>query len=227
MSPEQRSLAGLALAIILIPVLAGLLACLPVPIGDPEQSRIDSRLNGIWLDEDLEAVWVFQPYDKRTWLITRFVIEAPNSANPDATQDIDTYESLVHEMQTSGIGKEGFTSGKVEFYKVWRTKLAKQQFLTWERKGYLDDTGIRDPETWIVFRIDEVLDDRMSMSMIDGDFSGFKELEESRRAYERAIRRNVNNSDMYGSAMAWIRVREEHLELFSDLAGEILSGTGN
>ena len=29
--------------------IAGLLACMPVPVGDPERSRIDPNLSGAWL----------------------------------------------------------------------------------------------------------------------------------------------------------------------------------
>ena len=72
MTPRQRSLSGLFLALILVPVLAGLLACLPVPIGDPERSRIDTSLNGLWLWGD--GVMLFEPYDKRTWLLSAYKI---------------------------------------------------------------------------------------------------------------------------------------------------------
>jgi poly-gamma-glutamate capsule biosynthesis protein CapA/YwtB (metallophosphatase superfamily) len=66
-----RRLGGVALALVMIPVFIGLLACMPVPIGDPERSRIDEDLNGVWLavsSEGEAALYVFQAYDKRTWL---------------------------------------------------------------------------------------------------------------------------------------------------------------
>lgn len=38
-----RRLAGLGLALIMIPVFIGLLACMPVPVGNSEQGRIDDN----------------------------------------------------------------------------------------------------------------------------------------------------------------------------------------
>lgn len=52
MNARQRSLSGLILAIILIPILAGLLGCIdlaPVPLGDPRTNRVDHRFDGPWL----------------------------------------------------------------------------------------------------------------------------------------------------------------------------------
>ena len=70
MKPIHRSLTALALAIV------SLMACLPVPIGDPEKSQIDPELSGMWLmlGDDEPAVALFEPYDKRTWLISHFPI---------------------------------------------------------------------------------------------------------------------------------------------------------
>ena len=50
---------------------------MPVPIGDPEKSRIDPDLSGMWLllmGDLAPAVALFEPYDKRTWLIAQFPI---------------------------------------------------------------------------------------------------------------------------------------------------------
>jgi len=64
------------LALVLIPIFAGLLACMPVPIGDPERSRIDPELSGVWAvlqseDSGSDAIfYIIEPYDKRTWLVT-------------------------------------------------------------------------------------------------------------------------------------------------------------
>ena len=72
MKPLHRSVTGLLIAIASLPVLMSLLACIPVPLGDPENSRIDPDLNGLWIMEDGPDEWVllFEPYDKRTWLVS-------------------------------------------------------------------------------------------------------------------------------------------------------------
>lgn len=94
MKARQRSLSGFLLGIVLIPVLAGLVGCfeiLPVPLGDPEKSRVDSGLSGLWLGE--EGVWALEPYDKRTWLVSVYsisdddceAVEDPEEADPGET----------------------------------------------------------------------------------------------------------------------------------------------
>ena len=89
MKSNHRVLTGLAIA------LVGLLGCLPVPIGDPEKSRIDPELNGMWLmdrgDGD-PAVTLFEPYDKRTWLIS----QSPISEN---VESCDRDDDVVVEVE--------------------------------------------------------------------------------------------------------------------------------
>ena len=66
MKPNVRSFSGAALMLVIIPIFAGLLACMPVPVGDPERSRIDPDLNGVWAmdgEEDLEGIYLFQPWE--------------------------------------------------------------------------------------------------------------------------------------------------------------------
>ena len=75
MQSRIRSVYGAIIAILALPVFMGLTACLPtfqVPIGDPEKSTIDPYISGIWLADEEEAFYVFEPYDKRTWLLTAF-----------------------------------------------------------------------------------------------------------------------------------------------------------
>ncbi|MFQ6006556.1 MAG: hypothetical protein ACE5OQ_13765 [Woeseia sp.] len=77
MTPKVRSLTGLSLAVIIVPALLGILACMPVPVGNPERSKIDPGLTGVWLGlaEGGAVVIVMDPYDKRTWHGSWFTIE--------------------------------------------------------------------------------------------------------------------------------------------------------
>ena len=49
MRPNIRTVSGAILMLAIIPIFAGLLACMPVPIGNPEKSRIDPEISGVWL----------------------------------------------------------------------------------------------------------------------------------------------------------------------------------
>ena len=64
---------GLGIAVILLPVVISLVACipvLPVPIGNPEKSRVDPEMAGVWFDVLEENLWLIEPYDRRTYLTT-------------------------------------------------------------------------------------------------------------------------------------------------------------
>jgi hypothetical protein len=77
---RRRSRSGLLLAVLMLPMLLGVMGCfeLPAPIGNPEKSRIDPAMNGVWLAEsgELEGLlMIFEPYDKRTWLVRWTILE--------------------------------------------------------------------------------------------------------------------------------------------------------
>jgi len=86
---RDRSRGGLVISILILPILLGVMGCftLPVPIGNPEKSRIDPALTGAWIAEvDYGDAWVlvFEPFDKRTWLLTwLFLEEVPEEAATD------------------------------------------------------------------------------------------------------------------------------------------------
>ena len=58
-------------------ILATLNACVPVPLGDPEKSTIDSRLVGAWTWKEGERTnfAVFRAYDSRTYVVDIMGIE--------------------------------------------------------------------------------------------------------------------------------------------------------
>ena len=51
---RTRSRSGLLVWVVMLPVLLGVMGCfeLPAPIGDPERSRIEPGITGIWVDDD-------------------------------------------------------------------------------------------------------------------------------------------------------------------------------
>ena len=96
MKPTTRSISGAVLMLAIIPAIIGILACMPVPIGNPERSRIDPEISGVWvwLDSDDDAFYAFEPYDKRTWLLTGIPIEEGKDAD-FSDYDLDEYDDLV------------------------------------------------------------------------------------------------------------------------------------
>ena len=245
MKPIHRSLSGLALAVLAAPILMSLLACLPVPIGDPEKSRIDPELNGMWImmGDDI-AVVLFEPYDKRTWLLTMAGLSIDSDQCPDEEESEDQnavdYDTLVQRAEKDGA--DCLTAdGEVSLFKAWRTELARQWFMTWEQKGYLDDDYGFASEYWWGFRLDKINANEFSLRFIDGGHDAFddlqalekiedakppydsRDLKAGRREVERAIRKHVDDEALYDDdAMIFYRVLPEHQVLFGSIIDDVI-----
>lgn len=222
MKPTTRSASGALLMLMIVPVIVGLLACMPVPIGDPERSRIDPGITGVWvvLDGTDSSFFAFEPYDKRTWLLTGVPIDAGDEADP-GDFELEDYSDLAEFIDGVAVaGSDGLTAGKIANYKVWRTRLGGEWFMTWEPKTVFDNDSF-SPEVWFVFRLERPDEDTLILTMLDDDL--FDGVEETRRAYERVIKRNAGNEALYSEeVLRLLRVQPAHLALFRQIAGDVL-----
>ena len=74
---------------------------------------------------------------------------------------------------------------------------------------------------WFVYRIDKTSADAFKLLMVDPEFTGFDGLPETRRAYEKVIRKHASDDDLYVNDMpAFERVKEEHVSLFTTFVKE-------
>ena len=199
MDANTRSFSGAALMLVIIPIIVGLLACMPVPVGDPERSRIDPELSGIWAlidGDDVDGYYLFRPWDKRTWLVL-------------------------------GVEAEGDNLKPVAVYKAWLAKLGGETFISWEMAGGMNDDGSFLPEYWFVFRVDKSDANLVRLHMLDYDYDGFEDLAEPegyqgnyvrdmRRKFERIIRKNVDDEDMYGDSLVLRKLTGEELREAAD-----------
>ena len=244
MKRRNRSLSGALIAVFALPVFMGLLACIPtfpVPVGDPEKSTIDPYVSGIWLAEDEEAFWVFEPYDKRTWLFWAFALEDDDdfcaekfaSGMPQANEqsddenEVSVYEEVMAEL--ASYGTECFEVDRMPgAIKVWRTKLGGEWFMTWASLGVFNaETGFEEDEWW-VFRIDKSIPGHLKLWFINTSHEAwdvFEDIEEddiTRRAVEKIIRRNADDEAFYtdDEALHFYRVLPEHLDLLADFLDE-------
>lgn len=243
MTPKRRSASGAVLMLVIIPMFAGLLACMPVPIGNPEKSRIDPALSGIWLlagDDSIDGsgFYLLQPYDKRTWLMIGVGIE--DGAEADFSDvEIETTEDVFALLRKTPIGDAGIvTTGEIVLYKAWLTKLGGVTFMTWELHGGVDASGSLRPEYWFNWKIERVGNDRIDLYLCcetgEGavlgdlpdpgtDVTG-KELDKARRAWERALRKHAKNPDIYADEVSTlVRVPEDLVDKVSDLFGNRVS----
>ncbi len=223
MKPRTRTISGAILMLAIIPAIIGLLACMPVPIGDPERSRIDPDITGVWvwLDGDGDAAfYTFEPYDKRTWLLTGVVLK--NGADSEAMDyDLSTYAALTELIENETVGPEGVTATEVTLYKAWRTKLGGEWFMTWEPKGLFDDEAFV-AESWFAFRIDRPDANTLQLHWITDTL--FEDVEETRRAYERVVKKNARNPELYeDDLITMVRIDPAHFEFVGKLAGQVIA----
>lgn len=223
MHARFRSITGAVLMLLMLPVVLGLLACLPVPIGNPERSRIDPDITGTWVlaDDTEPAFYTFEPWDKRTWLLTGVPLEEGVDADL-SDYDLDDFEDLARLMETEPVGADGATATEVALYKAWMTKLGGVWFQTWEPKGLFGSEEFA-PDTWFVFRVAKRDANTLALYMIGGDEFFPDDLEQTRRAYERVIRKNAKNPELYTEEpMIFTRLPEQHRKFFDNLAEEVV-----
>ena len=210
MTPRNRTLTGALMMLVIVPIFAGLLACMPVPIGDPERSRIDPSMSGFWLMDDNDgeaALYLFRPYDKRTWLVIGVEIIAGGNAEFE-DPDLSTAGDIIATLRAHPAGANGLIAELPAVYKAWLAKIGKRRFMTWESIGDIHDAESFSPEYWLVFAIEEQQDERYTMRMVVPAEEVFEELGEAkkedgwdpwkaRRQWERALRRNIGKPELY------------------------------
>lgn len=237
MKPRNRSLAGAAMAVVALPVFVGLTACLPtfpVPVGNPEKSRIDPAVSGVWL-LDGDSVFVFEPYDKRTWLLTATEISQDTDACPDDTDAEATTEEAEEASAQStyaatmaritALGRDCFSAARLPgAIKAWRSRFRGEWFMTWENKGVFDEERGFEPDEWYVFHIDTSVPGELILGWIDTDTDAWQDLEAldddevTQSAVERVFRKHADEPGFYTDeeALVLVRVRPEHLPLIAD-----------
>ncbi len=228
MKPRNRSLTGALIAVLLLPVFAGLVACLPsfpVPIGNPEKSRIDADISGMWITSDgsQTMIHLYVPYDKRTWLLTTYVIEIDEEICSDEdfemVEDFLTYDQIVGNF--AGSPDSCFEVRANWIAKAWLTKLGGERFITLELKNYYDEDLGYELDEWLVHRVDLISPDVLRLRWLGADQEGFDKLDKTkatRRQYEKIIRKQPDNPEFYAEdPWDFHRVKSEDTEIFADL----------
>ena len=234
MKANTRSISGALMMLVIIPLFAGLLACMPeyVPLGNPERARVDPDISGLWYvpgDEELiGSVIFFQPWDKRTWLSVNVSVELLEELDPNlyepAEFDMATYAGFVNVIEEGGFSEDVFDVGVIT-YKTWLVKLGGETFFTWELRGLpVPENDGLDPWFWLDFRIDEKNGNRITMRLIDSEFPPLQEAPATKRAWEKVVRKHVDDPAMYmDDPVVLTRVDPEHMEMFSELVFEAMT----
>lgn len=176
---KSRTLAGLALAAAIAPFLLALTGCLPVPLGDPEKSRIDPELSGVWSFQDEKesgGLWLMEPYDSRTWLVTSIEVEMQPSAKPtEAAPAPAPDERMLLEQKD-------LVPASLQTYKAWLTPIRNVRFLILEPKIVVNADGSMAPKLWLAFAVTSKGKDTLELRSLNYEFKGLKEVRTSAEA---------------------------------------------
>lgn len=181
-------------------------------VGDPEKSRINPELSGvwqlIWLIEDeadkaeaeaaeapseegaLDVVMIY-PYDKRTWIVRQVTLEAKKSLPTDMAGIDGWIDSPMDEVRVCNA------------MKVWIARLGGVDFAVAEPQFPLSEEHGFKQDEWMVFRLEVRGRDHMTLALLDEKFKADENGPElgkitSQREAERAIRKNAKNPMLYG-----------------------------
>ncbi|MGA9572418.1 MAG: hypothetical protein WBS20_00580 [Lysobacterales bacterium] len=189
---KRRSGAGLLLTLVLLPLLLGVLACLPVPVGDPEKSRIDPSLSGAWSFVNSDGghmLMVLDPYDKRTWLLTLIGLTALPVGETDAA-------AVSPKLPFNAANADRFKVEGMGVYKCWLTKIGGETFMTWESRTLSEISPGENSGEWWVFRVRKSGDDIFYLDGFDYAIDGLDKVE-TRRDAEKIIRRHVDDPTFF------------------------------
>jgi hypothetical protein len=199
MKPQTRSIAG---AVLMLAIM---------PIGDPERSSIDPGITGVWTataNDEEAALYLFRPYDERTWLLLGTMIEE-GDAYQGEFPDIETHGDVIGVLEEEPIGDAGITAATPAIYKVWRTRLGGVWFMTWELVGGMNDDGSFVTDYWLVFRIEKSGDSEFRLRMVNAEHETFDDIvdpdeyegddyvKDMRRTWERALKRAIDDPELY------------------------------
>lgn len=234
----------------IIPIFVGLLACMPVPIGNPEKSRIDPEISGVWLAADnssFEGVYMYQPWDKRTWLVVGVPIEeGPEFAGESIS--ISSAEDAITALEEQTIGDDGITASAAVVYKAWLTKLGGKIFMTWEPIGGAYEDGANVPDYWFVWRVEKEAPGKLEFFIVNPEHDAFegasqateafleenetedaqeylRQLNKMRPKWERALRKvakNVDDEELYGEPLTLHKLPDELYDEAAELLEEVI-----
>jgi hypothetical protein len=195
MTPKNRSLLAVALFVPLAAILLATVACLPAPVGDPEQSKVDETLVGAYrgvpanADDKSSILVLLRPWDAHTYLLDYMQVDM----------------------------KDGKEERQLTQFKAWLTTLGGKTFITAEPKDdlkfVLGDDGSKP--YWAVLRLDKTavgLEARLVN--VDSDFmKGLTKREE----IEAAIKAHATDQALYADPITFKKLSKDDQAFIDDV----------
>lgn len=153
--------------VLLAVIVAG---CLPYPLGDPAQSKIDPRLAGHWFYDDQE----------RPMIVTVF-----------------PFDAHAYVVETRDYRKD---AGKLELqgrtlFKGWLTDIQGKTFLTLDPLAQHLESNQNEKKAYPVLRIEEA-GEQLTTRRVNEDFEPMKQVK-STKEEAALIAKEIDNSALY------------------------------
>jgi hypothetical protein len=180
MNAKRRSVLAILLFAPLAAILLATFACLPAPVGDPDKSKVDETISGIYSrqmpadpTDKTSEIAILRPWDGKTYLL---------------------------QYLTGGI-KDGTEQRQIQHFKAWLTTISDKTFITCEPMDNLSyalgDDGSKP--FWVVLRLDKT-DKGLEVRMVNPDSEFMKGLAK-REDIEAAIKAHASDAGLYGDAL--------------------------
>lgn len=226
-SARWRRIVGIAIAVLVLPFLLGDKGCytLQTPIGDPDHAWADPRITGVWITgggrtaprEYASVMWIFDPFDAKTWLVTVVDFTDRADAATSAAEDRSEAASSATRPGDQATSAQAADMSRIVktladdrarphtlvIYKAWTVSLGGRRFLVLEpRLGPLSEAGLT-PAGWFVFAAD-MREGCLLLSLVD-DIEGLSEAK-TRSHAEGIIARHANDPKLTAATEVLYRV---------------------
>jgi hypothetical protein len=181
------------MAVVMAPFLVCVLACLDAPIGNPETSKVDPKLSGVWLGRDHGdlTLLVMQPFDKRTYLVGWFGHESDEELDEVGNLEKEVPRKKEAKLKDSDVKLDQIVLGGGMMFKGWLTTIGGQQFMCWEPKFVLNSEKGMKPKEWFAWKV-KLKKNKLSLAIIDGKAAG-----KNTKEIEKLIKANyLDNSNL-------------------------------
>jgi hypothetical protein len=190
-SPSMtRTLLGLVLALPLAALIAGLFACLPVPVGDPEKSKVDPKFVGGWVvsnNEKNSTLYIIRAFDERTYLVQvlGFEVQADKSIKPASNMSL----------------------------KAWLTPIGKETYVCAELLNPETPMGIagdKDKPAYFVATV-SLKNDELTLRVTNPDSPQLKDVK-TREDAEKALAAHADEADVLGKPVVLKKLGKDDAE---------------
>lgn len=168
----------LILITVSIPLL--LLACYEAPLGSPEASRIDPRLEGVWVCQDMPGgdweAYLVAPFDEHAWCVLFEKFDARTGAIKGDDDPV---------------------------FRAWTTQIAGAQFITLEPVAQLVQ-AYADKRVYLLARLDLAEDGGLRVQALNPEFEDLARVKDPAELLRR-VEANIHDPSLFLEAQVFRR----------------------